>query len=187
MNILGTHDTERALTVLAGGAGERLGPGVAGLSQPVGRAAGSGAAPDAAGRPPCQYCLPGVPCVYYGDEAGMEGYKDPFNRGCYPGAGKTRACLSGIGSWGSAQNLPGIAGRAVPAAACRGRRGRLPAAGRRQLPALRGQPRRGGKDGGAAGEWQGRTVNLGGGWIAEDTLHLPPEDCAICIRDVEQE
>ena len=31
-----------------------------------------------------QYTLPGVPCVYYGDEAGMEGYKDPFNRGCYP-------------------------------------------------------------------------------------------------------
>lgn len=31
-----------------------------------------------------QYTLPGVPCVYYGDEAGMEGYEDPFNRRCYP-------------------------------------------------------------------------------------------------------
>ena len=31
-----------------------------------------------------QYTLPGVPSVYYGDEAGMQGYKDPFNRGCYP-------------------------------------------------------------------------------------------------------
>ncbi|MBQ3566659.1 MAG: glycoside hydrolase family 13 protein [Oscillospiraceae bacterium] len=30
------------------------------------------------------YFLPGVPCIYYGDEAGMEGHKDPFNRGCYP-------------------------------------------------------------------------------------------------------
>ena len=30
-----------------------------------------------------QFCLPGVPCIYYGDEAGMEGYRDPFNRGCY--------------------------------------------------------------------------------------------------------
>ena len=28
--------------------------------------------------------LPGVPCIYYGDEAGMEGYRDPFNRRCYP-------------------------------------------------------------------------------------------------------
>ena len=24
--------------------------------------------------------LPGVPCIYYGDERGMEGYSDPFNR-----------------------------------------------------------------------------------------------------------
>ena len=31
-----------------------------------------------------QFTLPGVPCVYYGDEAGMEGYRDPFNRACYP-------------------------------------------------------------------------------------------------------
>ena len=28
--------------------------------------------------------LPGVPCVFYGDEAGMEGYGDPFCRGTYP-------------------------------------------------------------------------------------------------------
>ena len=29
-------------------------------------------------------CLPGVPCIYYGDEAGMEGYHDPFNRRPFP-------------------------------------------------------------------------------------------------------
>jgi maltooligosyltrehalose synthase len=31
-----------------------------------------------------QFTLPGVPCIYYGDEAGTEGYRDPFNRSCYP-------------------------------------------------------------------------------------------------------
>ena len=31
-----------------------------------------------------QFGLPGIPCVYYGDEAGLYGYKDPFNRTCYP-------------------------------------------------------------------------------------------------------
>lgn len=31
-----------------------------------------------------QYTMPGVPCLYYGDEAGMCGMADPFNRGAYP-------------------------------------------------------------------------------------------------------
>ena len=31
-----------------------------------------------------QYTLPGFPSIYYGDEAGMQGGADPFNRGFYP-------------------------------------------------------------------------------------------------------
>lgn len=31
-----------------------------------------------------QFFLPGVPCIYYGDEVGLQGWKDPFNRQCYP-------------------------------------------------------------------------------------------------------
>lgn len=30
-----------------------------------------------------QYTLPGVPCIYYGDENAMEGYVDPFCRQCF--------------------------------------------------------------------------------------------------------
>jgi len=30
-----------------------------------------------------QYILPGNTCIYYGDEAGMEGFNDPFNRGYF--------------------------------------------------------------------------------------------------------
>ncbi|MDR3121859.1 MAG: glycoside hydrolase family 13 protein [Clostridiales bacterium] len=31
-----------------------------------------------------QMTFPGVPCVYYGDEAGMTGFEDPLNRGAFP-------------------------------------------------------------------------------------------------------
>ncbi len=31
-----------------------------------------------------QFFLPGIPCIYYGDEVGMEGFEDPFNRRYYP-------------------------------------------------------------------------------------------------------
>jgi glycosidase len=30
------------------------------------------------------FTFPGSPCVFYGDEAGMEGFEDPFNRRGYP-------------------------------------------------------------------------------------------------------
>lgn len=31
-----------------------------------------------------QMCYVGAPCIYYGDEIAMEGYRDPFNRRTYP-------------------------------------------------------------------------------------------------------
>ena len=31
-----------------------------------------------------QFTLPGIPCIYYGDEVGVDGYKDPYNRKTYP-------------------------------------------------------------------------------------------------------
>ena len=31
-----------------------------------------------------QFTVPGVPCIYYGDEAGMQGFSDPYNRGSFP-------------------------------------------------------------------------------------------------------
>ena len=37
--------------------------------------------------------LPGIPTVYYGDEAGMEGFSDPFNRMPYPWGRENRSLL----------------------------------------------------------------------------------------------
>jgi|LGOV01.1.fsa_nt_gb 4-alpha-glucanotransferase len=31
-----------------------------------------------------QMTFPGVPCIYYGDEVGIEGFEDPYNRRTYP-------------------------------------------------------------------------------------------------------
>ena len=31
-----------------------------------------------------QYTVAGIPSLYYGDEAGLTGYGDPFCRGCFP-------------------------------------------------------------------------------------------------------
>lgn len=83
MNHIGTHDTERALTVLGGpplNGGDRAWQSSHSLS-PEQLEQGLAKLKLAS---LLQFTLPGVPCIYYGDEAGMEGYRDPFNRGCYP-------------------------------------------------------------------------------------------------------
>ena len=41
-----------------------------------------------------QYTLPGSPSLYYGDEAGLEGHKDPFNRRTYPWGRESQTLLS---------------------------------------------------------------------------------------------
>ncbi len=92
MNHIGTHDTERALTMLAGepvrGHGRKW-QSTTHLTRER-RARGLRLLRLAA---LMQYTLPGVPCVYYGDEAGMEGYRDPFNRGAYPWGSEDRELL----------------------------------------------------------------------------------------------
>ena len=40
-----------------------------------------------------QYALPGAPSLYYGDEAGLEGHADPFNRRTYPWGREDTALL----------------------------------------------------------------------------------------------
>ena len=93
MNHIGTHDTERALTVLAGE------PSAGRGRHWQARQRLSAAEREKGVRrlrlaTLLQFCLPGVPCIYYGDEAGMEGYRDPFNRGCYPWGSEDTALIA---------------------------------------------------------------------------------------------
>ena len=93
MNNIGTHDTPRAITVLAG---ESLGGhGRAWQSRQhltkENRKRGLALMRLAS---LMQFTLPGVPCIYYGDETGMEGYRDPFNRRCFPWENEDAGLLS---------------------------------------------------------------------------------------------
>ena len=100
MNHIGTHDTSRAITRLVGESSERRdrqwqsekklseedfenGVMLLKLASLI------------------QYTLPGVPSLYYGDEAGMEGYKDPFNRCCYPWSEENEELLHWYGFLGN--------------------------------------------------------------------------------------
>ena len=80
MNVLGNHDTARLLTVL-GDNGEVYSKDDKATATVKNREDAVKLVKLASA---LQYTLPGVPCVYYGDEAGMEGFEDPFNRKCYP-------------------------------------------------------------------------------------------------------
>lgn len=60
LNLLGSHDTPRALTVLGGD--------TAALRMAI----------------LLQTTLPGAPCIYYGDEVGLTGGNDPACRGAFP-------------------------------------------------------------------------------------------------------
>lgn len=80
MNILGTHDTARILTVLGGKSCHTKDEmATIRLSEPE-RDRAIGLLQMAA---VLQFTLPGVPCIYYGDENAMEGYADPFCRATF--------------------------------------------------------------------------------------------------------
>ena len=81
MNLLGTHDTPRILTALVddfNGTREEM------SKRRLSRHQFDIAYDRLLMASFLQYTLPGSPSLYYGDEAGMEGGKDPFNRRTYP-------------------------------------------------------------------------------------------------------
>lgn len=93
MNLLGTHDTERILTLLGDeGAGEGLeNPALASLRLTAEQKKKAVALLKLGSV--LQYTVFGVPSLYYGDEAGMEGYHDPFCRMPYPWGREDRTLL----------------------------------------------------------------------------------------------
>ena len=81
MNLLGTHDTPRILTALVD---DFEGPREEQARRHLSRNQLEVAHDRLRMASFLQYTLPGSPSLYYGDEAGMEGCRDPFNRRPYP-------------------------------------------------------------------------------------------------------
>lgn len=109
MNILGTHDTERILTVLAGDpAGERSNAELSHAKMsPEQRQKGTTLLKLAY---TLLVSMPGIPCIFYGDEAGLEGYRDPFCRMPYPWKRQDADLLSFYQTMGSIRrHLPAFA------------------------------------------------------------------------------
>lgn len=92
MNLLGTHDTERILTVLGGEASEgRSNSYLAEKKLSVDERACALVKLKSAYT--VLATLPGIPTIFYGDEAGLEGYHDPFNRMPYPWGKENKALI----------------------------------------------------------------------------------------------
>ena len=90
MTLLGTHDTPRILTALVdefSGSRQEQSQRFLSRSQYIRSEERLLMAAF------LQYTLPGSPSLYYGDEAGMEGHKDPFNRRTYPWGRENRILL----------------------------------------------------------------------------------------------
>ena len=94
MNVIGTHDTARALTLL-GVSDEEWKmdrDGRAHYELPPDRLANALRKLRLAAV--IQFTMPGSPTIYYGDEAGRQGFEDPFNRRTYPWGQEDRELLA---------------------------------------------------------------------------------------------
>ena len=93
MNLVGSHDTERILTILGGDSPEgktnaelsTMKMTAEQLTEGIKRLKVASV---------LQFTLPGMPMIYYGDEAGMEGYHDPFCRRPFPWGRENNELLS---------------------------------------------------------------------------------------------
>jgi len=101
MNILGTHDTVRVLTYL--GESDEYDANKSHKLSKEERKKGIKLLKIASA---IQYTIMGVPTIYYGDEAGIEGTKDPYNRATYPWGNEEKDLIEWYQYLGKLRNNP---------------------------------------------------------------------------------
>jgi len=84
MNLLGTHDTERILTVLGRDMCDADAPNCELAVKRLSECQRNRGLEMLRIASALQFTAYGIPCVYYGDEVGLEGYGDPFCRMPFP-------------------------------------------------------------------------------------------------------
>ena len=83
MNLIGSHDVQRAITTLGEAAYYDGMPAVEQSRSRLEKAQYNLGVARLMMASLWQMTYPGVPCIYYGDEIGMQGFKDPYNRRPY--------------------------------------------------------------------------------------------------------
>ena len=103
MNFLGPHDTPRILTLL--GVGSDCRENTKAWRADFRMDAGQRALALARLRLGALvlFAFPGAPTIYYGDEAGMEGFEDPFNRRTFPWGAEDKALTAWYAALGQAR------------------------------------------------------------------------------------
>ena len=94
MNLVGSHDVERALTVLGEAPAEATMTAFKRSRYQLSEKAYAKAKARLKLASLMQMTMPGVPSIYYGDEAGVEGYRDPYNRKTYPWGREDKGLLA---------------------------------------------------------------------------------------------
>ncbi len=91
MNMLSTHDTPRLLTLL-GNYPDNMSKAEKAEFSLTGDELEKALSLEKIGAA-IQFLLPGMPCIYYGDEIGMQGFEDPLNRCFYNWENANRGLL----------------------------------------------------------------------------------------------
>ena len=103
MNFLGTHDTPRILTLLGvGGDGKDHSKDWRAAFRMSDEQYQRGRARLRLGAL-VLFAFPGSPTIYYGDEAGLEGFEDPFNRRTFPWGREDEELLAWYRALGAAR------------------------------------------------------------------------------------